>query len=98
MKKVVRRTNNRQRMINSPNKSKTKLISEIENCKGLFGVNDPLLSPLLASHDMIHALPPTHLISTDIDPCLDESIAFSNKLVKAGVRVIPIFLVFGEKI
>ena len=38
---------------------------------------------------MIHALPPTHIISTDIDPCLDESIAFSNKLVKAGVRVIP---------
>ena len=64
------------------------LNSEIAHCKDLFGVNDPLLSPVLASHDMIHALPPTHLISTDIDPCLDESIAFSNKLVKAGVRVI----------
>ena len=58
-------------------------------------MTDPLLSPLLASHDMIHALPPTHLISTDIDPCLDESIAFSNKLVKAGVRVIPLSPIFA---
>ena len=58
-------------------------------------MTDPLLSPLLASHDMIHALPPTHLISTDIDPCLDESIAFSNKLVKAGVRVILVSPIFA---
>ncbi len=59
-------------------------VTEIKACRSY---SDPLLSPLLASHDLIHSFPPTYLISTDIDPCLDESIAFSNKLVKAGVKV-----------
>lgn len=48
---------------------------------------DPLLSPLLATGDLLRSFPPAYFITTDIDPCLDEVVAFTNKLVDAGVKV-----------
>ena len=57
---------------------------ELESSKSY---TDPLLSPLLTKKEHIGTFPPTLLISTDIDPCLDETVAFSNKLFDANVKV-----------
>ena len=45
------------------------------------------LSPLLTSRDVLQLFPRALIISTDMDPCLDDNIDFSNKLIDAGVDV-----------
>ena len=45
------------------------------------------LSPLLTSRDVLQLFPRMLIISTDMDPCLDDNIDFSNKLIDAGVDV-----------
>ena len=60
------------------------LLSELDACRSYA---DPLLSPLLTSTELLRSFPPVTLVSTDIDPCLDETVAFSNKLVDAGTKV-----------
>ena len=45
------------------------------------------LSPLLASRDLLQFFPRTLIIATDNDPCLDDNIDFSNRLIDAGVHV-----------
>ena len=61
--------------------SNRTFVEELEGCKNY---NDPLLSPLIIPDDTLAKFPPVHLITTDIDPCLDEVIAMSNRLVKVG--------------
>ena len=48
---------------------------------------DPLVSPLLASPETLAQFPKTYLFSSTSDPCLDETIEFSNKLLDVGVPV-----------
>jgi len=48
---------------------------------------DIYLSPFLADKELLARFPDTLLISSDMDPCLDEAIEFSNKLLDAGVAV-----------
>ena len=56
-------------------------VQELEQCKAS---TDPLLSPLMIPNEVLSQFPTTHLISTEIDPCLDEIITFSNRLVDLG--------------
>ena len=44
-------------------------------------------SHLLASRDLLQFFPRTLIIATDNDPCLDDNIDFSNRLIDAGVHV-----------
>ena len=62
-------------------KSNRTFVQELEGCKTY---NDPLLSPLIIPDEMLAKFPPVNLFTTDIDPCLDEVIALSNRLVKVG--------------
>jgi len=57
---------------------------ELEQAKS---VNDIFLSPLLAGKDLLQYFPRTEIIVSDLDPCLDENVEFSNKLSDAGVDV-----------
>ncbi len=67
-------------------------VQELDYC----GVNyDPLLSPLFAPKEILKRFPPCHLISTDIDPCLDEVITFSNHLVEAGTAKVTLNVING---
>merc|ERR1712062_648820 len=62
-------------------KSNRTFVQELEGCKAY---DDPLLSPLIIPDQILAKFPPVNLITTDIDPCLDEVIALSNRLVKVG--------------
>ena len=59
----------------------------IQEINGSKSYDDPLLSPLLIPDDMLAMFPPVHMFTTEIDPCLDEVITFSNKLVDLGTPV-----------
>ena len=48
--------------------------------------NDIFLSPMLADETLLKSFPPTLIIETDVDACLDENVQFYSKLVKAGVE------------
>lgn len=49
--------------------------------------DDIFLSPMLARETLLKSFPPTLLIETDMDACLDENVLFYSKLVKVGVKV-----------
>ena len=40
---------------------------------------------MLADETLLKSFPPTLIIETDVDACLDENVQFYSKLVKAGV-------------
>ena len=40
---------------------------------------------MLADESLLKSFPPTLIIETDVDACLDENVQFYSKLVKAGV-------------
>ena len=48
---------------------------------------------MLADETLLKSFPPTLIIETDVDACLDENVQFHSKLVRAGVaakfEVIP---------
>ena len=48
--------------------------------------NDSLLSPLLTPREILSQFPPTFLFTSDTDPCLDETVSFSNKLIQSGMK------------
>ncbi|XP_067938062.1 hormone-sensitive lipase-like [Watersipora subatra] len=48
---------------------------------------DPLLSPLHASDELLCKLPSTYLVACHLDPCLDDSVMFAKKLDSLGVDV-----------
>lgn len=70
-----------------PNYKNTCPRTFVQELEGIKAWNDPLLSPLFTSQTILAQFPPTHLFSTDVDPCLDEIIAFSNKLYDARSNV-----------
>ena len=47
---------------------------------------DILLSPLMAGQELLRHFPPTLMIETDMDACLDENVQFTSHLEAAGVR------------
>lgn len=59
-------------------------VQELDSCQNY---TDPMLSPLLMPNEQLSLFPPVHLVSTDIDPCLDEVITFSNRLFSLGKTV-----------
>lgn len=59
-------------------------VQELNACKSY---TDPLLSPIYTPTEVLAKFPPVHLITTEIDPCLDEVITFSNRLVDVGNKV-----------
>ena len=48
--------------------------------------DDVLVSPLVAPRPLLALFPPTLLLSTDVDACLDENVQFRANLEAAGVR------------
>ncbi|PNF38504.1 hypothetical protein B7P43_G03977 [Cryptotermes secundus] len=48
---------------------------------------DPYLSPYLASDEVLKQLPPTKIVSVQLDPFLDDCVMFAKKLRKLGVVV-----------
>lgn len=52
-------------------------------------IESPLLSPYLASDETLAEFPPTRLLSTNLDPCLDDSIEFGRRLkaLKVDVKI-----------
>lgn len=48
---------------------------------------DPYLSPYWASDEVLKQLPPTKIVSVQLDPCLDDCVMFAKKLRKLGVVV-----------
>jgi len=49
--------------------------------------DDPLISPLMIPDEALAKYPPIYLITTDLDPCLDEVISFSNRFSNLGKSV-----------
>ncbi|KAK9876534.1 hypothetical protein WA026_013907 [Henosepilachna vigintioctopunctata] len=41
---------------------------------------NPYMSPILASDDLLKQLPPTSVLSVELDPCLDDCVMFAKKL------------------
>ena len=46
---------------------------------------DPLVSPLEASDEALSALPPVFLNAAGLDPLLSDTLAFRDRLARAGV-------------
>ncbi|XP_070551317.1 hormone-sensitive lipase-like [Ptychodera flava] len=59
----------------------------IRKYKNIPIVNNPYVSPLVATDELLKGLPPTYIIACHLDPILDDSIMFSRRLKKAGVNV-----------
>jgi hormone-sensitive lipase len=53
------------------------------------------MSPLLIPSQVCSLFPPTHLFSTDVDPCLDETVAFSDKLIRGGASRVTLDVLGG---
>lgn len=49
------------------------------------GTNDPLVSPILFSDDVLRQLPPVYLLACRFDVLRDEAFALANRLVEAKV-------------
>ncbi|XP_066843120.1 LOW QUALITY PROTEIN: hormone-sensitive lipase [Anser cygnoides] len=54
---------------------------------------NPYVSPLLAPDGLLGGLPPVHLVACELDPMLDDSVAFARRLRALGrpvtLRVVP---------
>lgn len=49
--------------------------------------NDPLLSPSCTPRELLKQFPPTVVLSTNFDSCLDECVEFAKSLKRAGAPV-----------
>jgi len=58
-----------------------------QELEGTKNFDDPLISPLLISDSHLAQYPPICLVTTDLDPCLDETISFSNRFSNLGKTV-----------
>ncbi|XP_033232111.1 hormone-sensitive lipase [Belonocnema kinseyi] len=45
---------------------------------------DPLLSPYLASDNLLRKFPPVKILTVELDPCLDDCVMFAKKLKNLG--------------
>nr|CDJ85515.1 Hormone-sensitive lipase and Alpha beta hydrolase fold-3 domain containing protein [Haemonchus contortus] len=48
---------------------------------------DPLISPMYATDEVIRQLPPVYFVACHLDPLLDDTIAFAQRVQAAGGRV-----------
>lgn len=68
---------------------------ELEASLALQMNTDPYLSPLLTSEEILAQFPATVLLVSDMDPCLDETVAFCNRLIRAGVTEVELEVIEG---
>ncbi|KAG8186027.1 hypothetical protein JTE90_004447 [Oedothorax gibbosus] len=66
--------------------SKSTILQKIKKLKIVS--KNPLMSPLLASDDVLKQMPPVYFVSLNFDPCLDDSIAFAKRLRSLNRHVI----------
>lgn len=72
----------------TPRNSKQRTIYASLNDEFDVKIHDShLLSPFLASDDILKQFPPTKFLSTNFDPCLDDGIEMARKLKKQNVDV-----------
>jgi acetyl esterase len=57
-------------------------------CEGEIDGADPLVSPILASRDVLGAVPPAYIATAEYDPIRDQGLAYANALRAAGVDVV----------
>ncbi|XP_022178761.1 hormone-sensitive lipase [Myzus persicae] len=48
---------------------------------------DPFLSPYFANDDLFKQLPPIHIVTVHMDPCLDDCVMFAKRLKELGKKV-----------
>merc|ERR1719369_1106118 len=70
-----------------PNYLRTCPRTVTQELKQAKSINDIFLSPLLAGTELLQHFPKTVIVVSDLDPCLDENVQFSSKLLDAGVDV-----------
>ncbi|VVC30257.1 Hypothetical protein CINCED_3A008389 [Cinara cedri] len=49
--------------------------------------DDPFLSPYFANDDLFKHLPPVHIVTVHMDPCLDDCVMFAKRLKGLGKKV-----------
>lgn len=49
--------------------------------------NNQYISPYWASNETLKEFPPTKILTTIVDPCIDDCVEFSKKLKRLGVDV-----------
>ncbi|KRX25981.1 Hormone-sensitive lipase [Trichinella nelsoni] len=67
------------------NRKRLQTSSTNDSGSGIFADGDPLLSPWLATDELLRNLPPTSVVACHLDPLLDDSISFCKKLRRANV-------------
>ncbi|KRX83142.1 Hormone-sensitive lipase [Trichinella sp. T6] len=67
------------------NRKRLQTSSTSDSGSGIFADGDPLLSPWLATDELLRNLPPTSVVACHLDPLLDDSISFCKKLRRANV-------------
>lgn len=75
---------------NEPGEKKKKRRIRYESFAEEFNVkvhDSPLISPYLASDEVLTQFPTVKLVATSLDPCLDDSIEFAKKMKKLNVDV-----------
>ncbi|CRL00605.1 CLUMA_CG013865, isoform A [Clunio marinus] len=69
-------------------KLQNNLIPQAPDDEFVFTVpKNPYLSPYLASDDILKQFPPTRILTTIVDPCLDDCVEFSKKLRNLNVDI-----------
>ena len=93
LKKWRRHSSSASDTMDSGNPSPTQTIDETAPPKSpileftRFRVaRDPHLSPYVASDELLSQLPPMTVITTDLDPCLDDCVMFSKRIHSLGIN------------
>lgn len=74
--------------VKKPMKKKKQFVYQPPEVEFNVKVHDSyLLSPYLAPDEILKEFPPINMLSTNLDPCLDDSIEFGRKLRNLGVSV-----------
>lgn len=69
--------------IKQPGLEREHMLCILDAYRGKTELNDPLLSPMFAEN--LAQLPPTLIVTADVDPLRDDGVRYARKLAAAGV-------------